>query len=240
MSDKNKMKIEVWSDVACPFCYLGKKKLEKALASSPNGNRVNILWKSFQLNPEQKTETDLNLSDYLAREKNWDVAYIRQVNSRIIESGMEYGIVYNFDEAIPANTLKAHILLHAAKKANKQDEVKERLFRAYFTEGKNVDDPGVLREIAADAGMEESLPDSLFESEDLINEVMLDRYEATQLGIRGVPFFIFNNRYAISGAHPDILFSETLRKSFNEWESSVKSVPEVIASGESCSTDGNC
>lgn len=234
------MKIEVWSDVACPFCYLGKKKLEKAIAAFQHGSRINIIWKSFQLNPEQVTDTQISLSEYLAREKNWTPEYTEQVNRRIEESGSEYGIIYNFNKAVPANTMKAHILLHAAKKVNKQNEVKEGLFRAYFTEGKNVDDNAVLIAIASEAGMGSGITESVFEDEELINEVMLDRYEATQLGIRGVPFFIFNNRYAISGAHPDLLFTETLQKSFSEWDNSVKSKPEVIATGDSCGTDGDC
>ncbi len=234
------MKIEVWSDIACPFCYLGKKKLEKALNAFPGKDEIKIVWKSFQLNPEQKTETDISLSEYLARVKNSDMSHIREVNSRIQDTGREYGLTYNFDRAIPANTMKAHMLLHLAKKQNRQNEVKEELFRAYFTDGKNVDDVRVLSDVAEKAGLNTDFDDAVFEDDELYNEVRLDRYEASQFGIKGVPFFMFNNSYTISGAHPDNLFTETLKRAYSDWKANVQSINTITESGESCSIDGVC
>lgn len=240
MSKQNKMTIEVWSDIACPFCYIGKKKLEKAISGFKQSGRIKVIWKSFELNPDIITNDTISLNDFLAREKNWSHEYIDQSHKRIAESGNEYGIIYNFDKAIPANTMKAHVLLHIAKKYEMQTEVKEKLFRAYFTEGKNVDDYSVLGEIARNTGIDYSEFEQMAENEEMVNEVRLDRYEASQLGIRGVPFFIFNNKYAISGAHPDLLFSETLQKSYSDWENAAESSPAAFESGESCTIDGEC
>lgn len=219
MPENTKMTIEIWSDIACPFCYLGKKKFERSLENFENKDQIEVIWKSFQLNPGQKTDTTVSLTEYLAREKNWDPVMVEQTYERISESGKNYGIIYHFSEAVPANTLKAHILLHLAKKEDKQGEVKESLFSAYFVEGKNVDDPAVLYSIAEKHGLDMSGFDTVFSSEELVNEVRHDVYEAQQLGITGVPFFVYNSKYGISGAQDDRLFTDTLKKSFDEWKS---------------------
>ena len=213
------MTVEIWSDIACPFCYLGKKKFERSLENFENKDQIEVIWKSFQLNPGQKTDTTVSLTEYLAREKNWDPVMVEQTYERISESGKNYGIIYHFSGAVPANTLKAHILLHLAKKEDKQGEVKESLFSAYFVEGKNVDEPAVLYSIAEKHGLDMSGFDTVFSSEELVNEVRHDVYEAQQLGITGVPFFVYNSKYGISGAQDDRLFTDTLKKSFDEWKS---------------------
>jgi len=217
--ENTKMTVEIWSDIACPFCYLGKKKFERSLESFENKDQIEVIWKSFQLNPGQKTDTTVSLTEYLAREKNWDPASVEQTYERISESGKNYGISYDFKNAVPANTLKAHILLHMAKKAGKQTGVKESLFEAYFAQGKNVDDPAVLSAIAEKHGIDTGNIDQIFESEEIVNEVRHDIYEAQQLGISGVPFFVYNSKYGISGAQDDRLFTDTLKKSFDEWKS---------------------
>ncbi len=213
------MTVEIWSDIACPFCYLGKKKFERSLENFENRDQIEVIWKSFQLNPDQKTDPTASLTEYLAREKNWDPAMVEQTYERISESGKNYGISYDFSSAVPANTLKAHILLHLAKKGGKQNEVKESLFEAYFAEGKNVDDPAVLAGIAEKHGLATKELEQSFEDEELIYEVRQDIYEARQLGITGVPFFVYNGKYGISGAQDDRLFTGTLQKSFDEWQS---------------------
>lgn len=219
MQENTKMTVEIWSDIACPFCYLGKKKFERSLEKFENKEQIEVIWKSFQLNPGQKTDPTISLTEYLAREKNWDPAMAEQTYERISESGKNYGITYNFNKAVPANTLKAHILLHLAKKDGKQSEVKESLFEAYFAKGKNVDDPAVLTEIADELGLNRDGFDNIFGSEEFVNEVRHDIYEAQQLGITGVPFFVYNSKYGISGAQDDRLFADTLKKSFDEWRS---------------------
>lgn len=219
VQENTKMTVEIWSDIACPFCYLGKKKFERSLENFENKDQIEVIWKSFQLNPGQKTDTTVSLTEYLAREKNWDPSMVEQTYERISESGRNYGINYDFNQAVPANTLRAHILLHLAKKEGKQSEVKESLFEAYFTNGKNVDDPAVLSEIAGRHGLNTTGFDTILESEELVNEVRHDIYEAQQLGISGVPFFVYNGKYGISGAQDDRLFTDTLKKSFGEWKS---------------------
>ena len=213
--DKSGTIIEVWSDIACPFCYMGKKKLEKVLAGFPGGEKVSIVFKSFQLQPDLVTEPGSSLEEYLAEARGIELSKVRAMNARIAESGRELGIDFNFNEAKVANTFRAHILLHYALRQGLQAEVKEALMKAFFVEGKNVDDTRVLNAIAKEAGLNtESLADA-YEDENIINQVREDFYEAQQYGIRGVPFFLFGRRYAVSGAREPAVFNEALEKMFS-------------------------
>jgi len=141
------------------------------------------------------------------------------MNEQITLAGKEIGSEYNFDKVIVANTFKAHKLLHLAKKENKQNELEEKLFKAYFTDGKNVDDISTLIEIAKEAGLNTNNLFEILESEKYNDEVRLDIYEAHQLEIRSVPFFVFNRKYGVRGTQEPNVFLQTLEKSFNEWKS---------------------
>lgn len=204
--------IEVWSDVACPFCYLGKKRLEKAIAESGAGERVVVEWKSFLLNPDQRTDTTIGLSDYLAREKGWDADQISQINERIRSSGSAVGIDFRFEDVVVANTRMAHRLMQYARRAGRQGEVGELLFKSYFTEGKNVDDVQVLLGLAREAGLDDSSLTEILAGTDWSAAVQADVDEAAQLGVRGVPFFVFNRAFAVSGAQETEVFRQALLK----------------------------
>ena len=207
------MQVEIWSDVACPFCYLGKRRFEKALAALaavPRAEDVSVEWKSFQLNPGLKTDPNVRIEEYLARAKGIDVATARQLNERVARMGEEDGLVYRFDKLVVANTFDAHRLIQFAKDGGKQNEVEERLFRAYFTEGRNVADRATLVELANDVGLDGDELASALEEGKHAAGVRADIDEARQLGIHGVPFFVFDRKYAVSGAQPVEVFERAL------------------------------
>jgi predicted DsbA family dithiol-disulfide isomerase len=235
------MKIEIWSDVVCPFCYIGKRKLEKALAHFPQKKSVEIEWKSFQLNPDLKTNPDINTLEYLAESKGWSLAQAREISAQVSEMAKTEGLTFNFENAIVANTKNAHRLIHLAKSFQKGGEMKERLLRAYFTESRNVDDPETLISIGQEVGLDREKIKNLLESNQYEDAVNQDVYESRLVGVKGVPFFVIDRRFGISGAQPDVVFSETLEKAWIEFAKENKLIQvEGTASQSSCEIDGDC
>ena len=133
------MKVEIWSDVMCPFCYIGKRRFEAALLKFEHKDEVEIIWKSFQLNPHMKTDPEKNINQYLAEIKGWTLDQAESMNERVTQMAKAEGLHYDFDKAIVANSFDAHRLIQLAKTHNKGDEAEERLFKAYFSEGKNTE-----------------------------------------------------------------------------------------------------
>lgn len=211
------MKIEIWSDIMCPFCYIGKRKLEKSLASLPNNEHIKIEWKSYQLNPDLKTDTTIGISDYLATHKGMSLDQAKQLNMQVTEMAAAEGLSYAMDKAVVANSFRAHMFAHYAKQNGKQLEAEELLFQSYFTDGKNIDDIEILKELAVKLGLDKDDMVTAFERGDLEDEVKMDIHEAKQIGVQGVPFFVYNRKYAISGAQPQELFEQTLTKALSEW-----------------------
>lgn len=210
------MKIEIWSDIMCPFCYIGKRRLEAALDKFENKEHLEIIWKSYMLNPNMKTDTDKNINQYLSEIKGWSLEQAKEMNAHVTNMAKEVGLQYDFDKAIVANSLKAHCLIQLAKTKNKGNEIEERLFKAYFTEGKNVDDEKTLVELGKEIGIEESEVRLALRDLNFLNEVDKDIREAQQIGVRGVPFFVIDRKYGISGAQPENIFIETLTKAWAE------------------------
>lgn len=234
------MKVEVWSDVMCPFCYIGKRRFEQALQNFANSEAVTIEWKSFQLNPELETDTETHIDEYLARHKGISLERAQQMNAYVTQMAAEAGLTYNFDQAVVANSFNAHRLSHFAKKHGLGDQMEELLFSAYFTEGKNIDDLQTLQELAAEAGLDAAEAGRVLKTDAFADDVKHDIAEAQYLGIQGVPFFVMNNKYAVSGAQDASVFEQTLQKAFNEWQTDeVKSTLETTG-GDSCTIDGNC
>lgn len=234
----NKMKIEIWSDVMCPFCYIGKRRLEKSLQHFADKDLVEIEWKSYQLNPDMITDPNMGMDEYLATHKGMPLAQAQQLNTQVSQMAAEEGLTYRLDQAVVANSFRAHVLAHFAKAAGKQDLVEELLFQSYFTEGKNIDDLSVLKTIAVTAGLdvdefEKSLTDGTLD-----DEVKKDMHEARQIGVRGVPFFVYDRKYAISGAQPVEAFSQTLETALKEWKSSSSIQLMNPQDGDSCGIDG--
>jgi len=231
------MKIEIWSDVMCPFCYIGKRRFEEALQNFKHKDDVEVEWKSFQLNPDLETDPNLNITQYLADVKGWTLDYAQQLNNQVTEMAAGVGLTYNFDKAVVANSFDAHRFAHLAKKHGLGDDAEEALFRAYFTEGKNIADHATLTELGIEMGLDETEVKQILESDTYAGEVKHDIAEAGYLGIRGVPFFVMNGKYGVSGAQMVPVFTETLEKAYDEWE---KEQPLTVIDGDSCSIDGDC
>jgi predicted DsbA family dithiol-disulfide isomerase len=210
------MTIEIWSDVMCPFCYIGKRRLEKALKEFSHKEEVQIIWKSFQLNPNMKTDSNKNINQYLSEIKGWSLDYARQVNEHVTSMAAEEGLKYNFDTAIVANSFDAHRLVQMAKAEGKGGDAEEQLFKAYFTDGKNTGDHTVLVELGKAIGMNAEAVKKMLETTQYTEEVQKDIYESRQVGVRGVPFFLIDKKYAISGAQDHKVFLDTLEKAWTE------------------------
>jgi len=206
------MKVEIWSDVMCPFCYIGKRRFEEALALFPQADEVQITWKSFQLNPDMVTDPSISIHQYLADIKGWQLDYARQLNQQVTEMAAGVGLHYDFDRAVVANSFDAHRLLQLAKQHGLGDAAEEALFKAYFTEGKNIADRGTLTELGVAIGLDANEMKQVLSTNAYADAVKHDIDEAQQLGIRGVPFFVFDEKYAVSGAQPVEVFLETLEK----------------------------
>jgi predicted DsbA family dithiol-disulfide isomerase len=211
----NSMKIEIWSDVMCPFCYIGKRRFENALNQFSHRDKVEIVWKSFQLDPHMKTEPGKNLNEHLAEMKGITIDHARRMHEHVTAMAAEVGLEYNFDKAIVANSFDAHRLVQLAKANEKGDAIEERLFKAYFTEGKNIADHAVLAELGTEAGLDREAVQQMLESNSYADEVQHDIYEAGEIGVRGVPFFLLNDRYAVSGAQPIDTFLSALNTAWN-------------------------
>ena len=213
-----KMKIEIWSDVMCPFCYIGKRRLEKALEQFPHKDDIEITWKSFQLNPDIKTDPGRNINQYLSEAKGWSLQQVRDINANVTNMAKEVGLHYDFDRVIVANSFDAHRLIQLAKTVGKDDAMEEELFKAYFTDGKNTADHAVLLDLAIQAGLDADAAKKVLNSTEYSEAVGNDIYEARQINVRGVPYFVFNDRYAVSGAQSTETFLGALNKSWQERE----------------------
>ena len=222
------------------FCYIGKRRFEDALQQFEHKDKIEVEWKSFQLNPDMKTDPSININQYLADVKGWNLEYAQQMNDHVTEMAAQVGLTYDFDKAVVANSFNAHRLSHLAKKHDRGEAAEEALFKAYFTEGKNIDNSNTLTELGVSLGLNASEVKQTLDSNDFSDAVKRDIAEAQYLGIRGVPFFVMNNKYGVSGAQAVPVFSETLEKSFAEWQQENSQPKLTIIEGESCSPDGDC
>ncbi|MEJ2881461.1 DsbA family oxidoreductase [Pedobacter sp. GR22-6] len=234
------MKIEIWSDVICPFCYIGKRNFETALEQFADKKNIEVIWKSFQLDPAIPEVATESYTDYLVKRKGMAVEQVQGMLSNVTQMATQVGLDYHLDQSIIVNSLKAHQLIQFAKLKNLGSEAEERLFKAFFIEGKNIADTETLVQLGKDFGLDESEIKANLEDEKYKYEIAQDIQEAQNIGVTGVPFFVFDRKYAVSGAQPAEAFLETLNKSFVEWR---KSNPEAIleiTEGKSCTVDGKC
>ncbi len=230
------MKVEIWSDIVCPFCYIGKRKFENALVAFDKKEQVEIVWQSFQLDPDMIPVKGQSVDQYLANRKGVSLKEGRELNGYMSNIAKEVGLEYNFEKAIISNTMNAHRLLHLAKKEGVQNDVKEKLFTAYYTDGKDVGDTETLVQIGESAGLQEDAIRNMLQSNEYIKEVRFDQFRGEQLGVQGVPFFVFNSKYAVSGAQSAGVFSNVLEKVWQEENPLV----ELTDAAGFCTTDGVC
>lgn len=232
------MRVDIWSDVRCPFCYIGKHKFEKALKQFPNKEQIEVNWHSFELDPNLQTDPDIHAWDHLAESKGISRSEAEQMTQYAVRAAQEVGLELHFHNAVVANSFRAHQLIQLAKTKNLGSKAKEALFKAHFSEGKNIDDKEVLLQTGVSIGLSEKDVEEALSSDDYAYKVRQDEAEARSFGIRGVPYFVFNNKYAVSGAQPTEVFLGALRQSWGEFEKENKIV--LLNEGASCSVDGNC
>lgn len=230
------MKVEIWSDIVCPFCYIGKRNFENALTKFASKDEVEVEWHSFQLDPSTKTQPGQTLPEYLAERKGITLEHALELHNHVTQVARQAGLTYHLDKAVIANTFDAHRLIHLAATHGLQDAAEERLFSAYFTEGKNVGDLQTLIQLGTDIGLDAEEIKRALNSNAYAQEVQQDQYLAQQVGARGVPFFVFNNKYAVSGAQPGEVFMKALQKSWEEEHALLVSTE----AGGFCTTEGEC
>jgi len=207
------MKIEIWSDIMCPFCYIGKRHFELALKELDFEDELEIEWKSFQLDPTiPKMENHVNAYQYLADAKGISVEESKAMHDNVVASAKRVGLTYNFDKAIVANSFDAHRLIQFAKTVDKGDLAEEALFQAYFTDGIDMANIDSLKVIGLKIGLADSDLNRILHSDEYSYDVSQDIQEGQNLGLRGVPFFVIDRKYGISGAQPVEIFVETLKK----------------------------
>lgn len=234
------MKIEIWSDVMCPFCYIGKRNFEMALADFPDKDKIEVEWKSFQLDPTVPEVATESQEDYLVKRKGMSREQVKGMLANVTEMARQAGLEYHLDKSVMVNSQKAHQLIQFAKTKGLGDEIEEKLFSAFFIEGKNIADTDTLIELGNSIGLEKQAIESALNDEQYKNLMDKDIQEARAIGVTGVPFFVFNRRYAVSGAQPPQAFLETLKKSFGEWRAENPKINLEISQGESCGIDGKC
>jgi predicted DsbA family dithiol-disulfide isomerase len=202
--------VEIWSDVVCPWCYIGKRRFERALAEFEPA--VEVVWRSFQLDPDAPVREERALVESFAARKGLGTEQVRSMFAQVTEVAAGEGLAYDFDRVRSANTFDAHRLLHFAAAHGRQGELKERLLRAYFTEGEQIDDPEVLARLASEVGLDVSQARRALDDGAYADEVHGDIDTARAFGISGVPFFVFDRRLGVSGAQPVEVFTQALEK----------------------------
>lgn len=230
------MKVEIWSDVVCPFCYIGKRKFEQALGEFAHRADVQVEWKSFQLMPDFVPAPGESIHASLAKKKGVPEAEGRRMSDYMTDAAKAVGLDYQFDKAIPANTFLAHQLIHFGAHQGRQDATKERLMAAYYLEGRDLNSSDVLVNLAAEIGLDAEAARQALLAGTYANEVRRDEYEAQQIGVQGVPFFVFDDKYAVSGAQPSEVFAEVLGKAWEEGHP--KTQPVMLADGPACGPEG--
>lgn len=231
-----KLRLDIWSDIACPWCYVGKRRLEAALAQFEHRDSVEIVWRAFELDPSAPRVRDKSVSlvERLAKKYGTSTAQAQGMMDRMTNVAREDGLDFHFEIAQAGNTFDAHRVLHLAHERGKQDAVKERFLRAYMTEGEAIGDIETLVRLAAEAGLDEEEVRATLLSNAYEKEVRSDEREARENGITGVPFFVLGGRYAVSGAQPAELLLRALKQAWSE----LVAKPVVFEEGAACGPDG--
>ncbi|MDN4596232.1 DsbA family oxidoreductase [Leifsonia virtsii] len=213
------IKIDVWSDIACPWCYIGKRKFEAGsglFSGAGDGRAVEVEYHSFELSPDTPVDFDGSEVDFLAGHKGLPAGQVEQMLERVTGIASSVGLDYDFEHLKHTNTVKAHELLHFAKANGKQLELAERLFRAYFVEGRHVGRVEDLADLAAEVGLDRAEAVAALESNQYLSDVRADQSTAVEYGINGVPFFVIEGKYGVSGAQDAQTFAQVLEQVWSE------------------------
>ena len=217
------MEVHIWSDIACPWCYVGKRRFEQALAGFAHHDAVTVRWRSFELDPHAPASHDLPQPQLLARKYGVTEAEARQMNARMTQAAAGEGLVFDLDRTQVGNTFNAHRLLHFAEQCGRRDALTERMFSAYLSEGESLGDPDTLLRLAAAAGLDAERVRGVLGSDRFADDVRADEAEARAIGATGVPFFVFDGRYGVSGAQPSDVLRGVLQRA---WDERTTGVPE--------------
>ena len=235
---ENKLKVQIWSDIMCPFCYIGKRRIEEALSLFEHKYTVEIEWKSFELDASFIASAEDSLVEHLAEKYRKDSDWAQTMLDNMTQNAKSAGLDFHFEKAVLANSHHAHRLLHLAKKHHLANELEELLFKAYLTEGKDLNNLNTLSEIGIIVGLEAEAVAEVLHSDRYSKEVKQDIQEANTIGVQGVPFFVFDNKYAISGAQPATAFLQTLEKVWEEGQFDSKVTLLNTLTENSCDING--
>lgn len=228
------MKIEIWSDYACPYCYIGKRNLEIALKEITDSESIEVVMKSFELDATASSQVTGTTPERIARKYGYTSKQAKQMIERITEAAKNVGLIFRYDTTRYTNMMDAHRLTKYAEGRGKGHKISEKLFHAYFNENKELCDPQVLIGIASEVGISEFEVREVIESDQYALEVRQDEEDAAYLGIHSVPYFLVNRKYAFSGAQPSGYIKETLLNILDEEKEQL----EVLNSGMTCGPDG--
>jgi len=228
------MRIEIWSDVVCPWCYIGKRRLEQALAEFPHRDEVEVVYRSFELDPTAPETAVETTVEALARKWGTDVTGARQAMARGDEVAEEVGLHFRHHDAPRARTIDAHRLLHLALDQGLQAELKEALLAAYFLRGESMGDHDVLRKAAVGVGLDPGRVDDVLAGREYADAVLADIDQARAFGASGVPFYVVDRKYGISGAQPTEVFTQVLERAWDEAHPQL----DLVGGADACGPDG--
>jgi predicted DsbA family dithiol-disulfide isomerase len=227
------MDIEIWSDIACPWCYVGKRRFEAALAQFEHRDEVTVRWRSFELDPQAPHEREGDRAKHLADKYGMSVEQAHAAEHQMTETAAGEGLEFRFDIARAGNTFDGHRIVHLAAEHGLQDAMKERILRAYLSEGELISDAGTLSRLAAEVGLPEDEVADTLAGDRFAEDVRTDEQDAARMGISAVPTFVVDRAIGSSGAHPPESLLGLLRQG---WERS--NPPLVVTGGDACGVDG--
>lgn len=234
----SKLTLDIWSDMLCPFCFIGKRNLDKALAQFPHKDDINIRWHSYQLAPNLEYDPNKDAHQALADHKGMPYETAKQLNTQVAQMAAQAGITFDIDSMKWANSLSAHHLLQWAKTQGKAHEMEERLFQAVFVNGENISDIDQLMSISKELGLSEVEAEKAITSHAFTEAVQEDISNAQYVGLKGVPHFVINDEAAFSGALPPESFLQVLTQYHDKWKMDQKTSIDIV--GQSCDIEGNC
>ena len=232
------VKVEIWSDVVCPWCYVGKRQFEAALTKFDHADQVSVEWRSFELDPSAPRVDDVPMKQILQRKYGMTEEQADQANRRMTDLAASLGLEYHLDRVQRGNTFDAHRLIHLAAEEGRGDAMKERLLAAYFTEGRPVGDLDTLAELAAEVGLDADEVKATLHSDRYAADVRNDEAMASSLGASGVPFFVIDGTYGVSGAQGAEVILQAMERAWAE------SHPVMVIAGgaddQASCADGSC
>jgi predicted DsbA family dithiol-disulfide isomerase len=234
------MNVEIWSDVVCPWCYIGKRRFERAVASFGHPGEVTVTYRSFELDPDAPAQRHGTHAEHLASKYGMTVAQAEQASRQMTQRAAAAGLEFRFDLIRGGNTFDAHRLLHLAKDHGLQPEMKERLLRATFTEGLPIADQPTLVRLATEAGLPAEQVQAVLDGDTYADAVRADEQQAARYGITGVPFFVADGTYAVSGAQEPEVLLQLLQRAYGDRSQltlvTADSNSEASCDGDSCAT----